>query len=129
VWKDARRATFAERRWIWGGLVAAFAVLLAFALRGEPAWMAAVLGVGLIPVATELTCYYYSILLAYGLLWSEEDWTGAALAALSTVTSLIPTVTSWDDVRYTAMSAAVILFVFAVTAARAVRISRASRVY
>ena len=124
VWKDARRRTFAERRWGWIGLVAAFAVLLAVAARGRPVWVAAVLGVGLIPVATELTCYYYSVLLAYGLLWREEDLIGAGLAALAAVTCMIPAVTSWDDVRYTAMSAAVLIFVVAATAFHAVRTPR-----
>ncbi|HSE96303.1 MAG TPA: hypothetical protein VLD61_10440, partial [Methylomirabilota bacterium] len=68
VWKDARRRVFAERRWLFAGLVAAFAVALALAVRREPDWVAAVLAVGLIPVLAELTCYYYSILLTYGLL-------------------------------------------------------------
>lgn len=121
VWKEARLRTFAERRWLYAGLVAAFALLLALAVRGRPMWVAAVLGVGLIPVVAELTCYYYSVLLAYGLLWSDEDWTGAALAVLSAVTCVIPAVTSWDDVRYTAMSAAVLTFVVGATTFYAAR--------
>ena len=124
VWKDARHRVFAERRWIWIALVVGFAALVALAARGRPPWVAAVLGVGLVPVGAELTCYYYSLLLAYALLWREDDLTGAGLAALSALTAVISALTTWNDVRYTAMSVVVVVFVVIVTALYAWRAPR-----
>jgi hypothetical protein len=124
VWKDARHRVFAERRWIWILLVVGFAALVALAARGRPPWVAAVLGVGLVPVGVELTCYYYSLLLAYALLWREDDLTGAGLAALSALTGVISALTTWNDVRYTAMSVVVVIFVVIVTAYYAWRAPR-----
>ena len=58
---------------------------------------------------TSLTCYYYSLLLAYALLWREDDLTGAGLAALSALTGVISALTTWNDVRYTAMSVVLVV--------------------
>jgi len=44
-----------------------------------------------------------SLLLAYALLWREDDLAGAGLAALSALTGVISTLTAWNDVCYTAM--------------------------
>ena len=58
---------------------------------------------------TALTCYYYSLLLAYALLWREDDLTGAGLAVLSARTGVISALTTWNDVRYTAMSVVLVV--------------------
>jgi hypothetical protein len=71
TWKEGRRQIFHERRALCWGLVAAFVVLLGMAVQRQPDWVALVLGIGLIPFCTELTCYYYGILL--GLLSSGPD--------------------------------------------------------
>lgn len=49
------------------------------------------------------SCYFDSLLLAYALLWREDDLAGAGLAALSALTGVISTLTAWNDVCYTAM--------------------------
>jgi len=52
-------------------------------VRREEDWAAAVLGLGLVPIALELTCYYWAVLVAYALLWERHPWVGAALCGLS----------------------------------------------
>lgn len=117
VWKEARRRTFAERRVIFAGLVTAFVVLLAWAVRNQTDWAAAILGIGLIPVATELTSYYYAVLLAFGFLWPKPASVGIGLCLLAAVTCLIPQLTGWHDEIHTAISGAVVVFVIGATIA------------
>ncbi len=82
-WKEARRRTFEARRGLFYAGVAGFVVLLAAAVRRAEDWSATVLALGLVPVALELTCYYWALLAAYALLWERQPWVGAALCALS----------------------------------------------
>jgi hypothetical protein len=82
-WKEARRRSFEARRLPFAACVGAFGLLLACAVRREEDWVAAVLGLGLVPIALELTCYYWAVLVAYALLWERHPWVGAALCALS----------------------------------------------
>jgi hypothetical protein len=115
VWKEARRRTFAERWPIFAVLVAGFAALLVWAVRHQEPWVAAVLGVGLIPVTTELTAYYYAVLLAFGFLWLRREVVGVGLCLLAAATCLIPKLTGWDDEVHTLISGVVIAFVVAAT--------------
>jgi hypothetical protein len=119
AWKAAKLRLFDQRWPVFALLLLAFVVLLgrAFSRDTEP-WVAAVLGCGLIPVATELTCYYYSILLVYGLLWLEQRLVGVGLAALSLTTAISVGILWWDDECYALMSLLVLGFVAAVTACR-----------
>ncbi|MEE2677164.1 MAG: hypothetical protein VX546_01165 [Myxococcota bacterium] len=82
-WKEARRATFAERRALFLILAAGFVTLLALAVQRQPLWVAVVLGVGLVPVTAELAGYYSAILAVFALLWSRFPWVGAGLVGLS----------------------------------------------
>jgi hypothetical protein len=82
-WKEARQRTFAARRPIFLACLAGFVLLLAAAVRREPDWAATVLAIGLVPIALELTAYYWSVLVAYALLWERRPWIGPALCALS----------------------------------------------
>jgi len=111
VWKESRRRLFAERRYLFLALLAAFTLLLARAARNHEDWVAATLGVGMIPIAADLTCYYYSILLAFGFLWGKREAIGSALCALAAVTGFLSTALGWSDEKFTAMSVAVIAFV------------------
>ncbi len=82
-WKERREAAFAERRALFVLLVAGYLVLLALAARGQPDWVAVVLGAGLVPIATELTCYYSALLVVFALLWERHPSVGLGLCALS----------------------------------------------
>ena len=114
-WKDARRRVLAERRVIFAALLVGFSCLLVAAVRPIDDWEALVLGVGAIPVFTQLTGYYYSILLVYAFLWPRIAAAGVALALLALSSGVTTAVLSQDDDRYTVLSALILLFVVAVT--------------
>jgi hypothetical protein len=115
TWQSVRRRTFEERRAVYWMVVLAFMALLVIAVRRQPYWVALVLGAGLIPIAADITCYYYGILLVYAFLVDRYPWTGVALVGLSAFTLLTTALSSSDEVRYAAISLAVVLFVFVVT--------------
>lgn len=114
-WEAARNRVL-ERRWPFGvAALAAFVVLLVWAVRRPPPWVVLVLGIGLIPFTTAQSCYYYSILLGYGLLVdSRRDVIGALLCALAAI-SLLCAVIFPDpavmDQRFVALSVALLVFV------------------
>jgi hypothetical protein len=82
-WKRAREQTAERRRWLFLAGVAGFAALLVAAVRRAEDWVATVLAIGLIPIAVEVTCYYWVLLAAYALLWQRHRSIGALLCALS----------------------------------------------
>ncbi len=116
VWKEARRRTFARRLAFYGALVVAFGLLLAAAVRSQQDWTALVLGIGTIPISTELTSYYYSILLGFALLWPRYQFVGIGLALTSFACGVTPAMLREDDERYTAISGIMVLFVIGATA-------------
>ncbi len=120
LWQEARRRQFEERRYLFAALVFGFVILLALAVRNQEDWVAAVLGVALIPMATEVLCYYYSVLLVYGFLGPRREGLGAALCALAAVTGLIGKFVWSNDMRYLLISVAVVGFAWAATASVAI---------
>ena len=82
-WRRVRRDTFESRRLLNGALVLGYLALLVWALGRQPDWVAAVLGVGVIPIALELGCYYYGFLLAFACLASRHAWLAPLLMLLS----------------------------------------------
>jgi len=112
-WKDARRAVFEQRRWVFYLGLVAFLALLAWGTVRAPDWAVLVLGVGLIPVAAELTCYYYTFILILAALWPERPLIGIAMCITSAATGLITRLAPWDDSRYYDMSCYVLLLVIA----------------
>ena len=116
AWQAARRSVFEQRRPLDRVLVALFAGLLALAVRGQPDWIALVLGIGLIPIAADITCYYYGILLAYAFLSDRRPWIGVALCSLSAATCLAAALLDADEETYFVCSLLVVAFVFGVTA-------------
>jgi len=103
-WKEARRDRAHERLGILVVLSLAFLALFAAAAKGEPLWSAAALGACLVPVLTELTGYYMSILLVPGFLWLRRRAVGPLLAALAALTCAVPFRWAWDDDRHLVMS-------------------------
>jgi hypothetical protein len=118
VWKAARNAAFEHRKVFFLLLVVGFMVLLGWAAEKQEDWVALALGVGMIPVASELTCYYYSFGLAFGFLYLKRPWAGAAACLLGAVSCAITAVPmwAWDDERYTWISLAYFLFIIGITA-------------
>jgi hypothetical protein len=115
TWSDARHVRFSEHVWMYRGIVFAFLLLLTFAVRDQPLWVAAILGVGLIPIAFELTNYYYAILLGYALLSESKLEVGAALCGISALSWGIVELWHWQDEIMVWCSAMVVVFVIACT--------------
>jgi hypothetical protein len=114
-WKQAREETFARHRLLFGALAAGFVLLLAAAVRGQPEWVAVVLGAGLVPVAAELTCYYSAILVVFALLWRRHPPAAAALVGLSAAGWLITERFLFYDEIFTWISLATVVFVLFAT--------------
>ena len=110
-WRAARESRGAERIALYCFLLTGFVILLMFAVRDQPDWVAATLGIGLIPVAFELTNYYYAILLGYGLLVLRWPGTGPALLGLSALGWVIVDRWQWQDEIMVWASVCVIGFV------------------
>jgi hypothetical protein len=119
MWKQAQQDTFSARFPIYLIVVSAFIVLLARRVRDEEDWIVLTLGIGMIPVAIELSCYYYSIMLGFGFLWLQSRYAvGASLSALALFTQIVPITTGYNDEIYSAASLAIVVFVFAITVMR-----------
>jgi hypothetical protein len=110
-WKQARLRGWQEARWLAYAAIAAFLVILGFAVKERPLWMGAALGVMLIPFGVELTCYYYAFILGVALLHAEDDRVGITLLGLTAITgcAAAPWLGAGGlDEQYTLMSLATI---------------------
>ena len=111
AWKNARRSAAAERRWIFLALLAGYLALLARVAAHADDWVVGVLGVGLVVMAAELTCYYSAGLLAFGLLWPRRPSIGIALCGLSAAGWwIVGSGREYDEV-FTGISLASVLFI------------------
>jgi hypothetical protein len=117
AWHAAVRERLAARAPLRWGAALAFAALLLAAVRREPRWSAAVLGVGLAVIAAPIGCYYYAMLAFYGLLAEERPWAGALLLGLAAATVALTSTALREEEVYVAQSAACAAYVVAVTAA------------
>jgi hypothetical protein len=125
IWWEPHRKAVEKRRPIFVILVAAFIVLLARAVDGRKAWVAAVLSVGIIPFATTLSCYYSAVLLVCGFLWPRKDVAGVALCLLGALSGVFALTARWSYENYVLFSLASLVAVTAITAAMAWRARRA----
>jgi hypothetical protein len=116
AWKERRRAAFEERRLVFWGVTAAYVALLAAACAGQPAWVAAVLGTGLVPFVLDGACYYTAFLAAWGLLWLRREAVGIGLCALATLQWAIAARFPEPDDAFAASSVAMLAFVAVATA-------------
>jgi hypothetical protein len=106
---------FESREYVFWVLVAAFTALLAAAANEEEDWIALVLGAALIPVATELTCYYYVVFAVFGLLWKRFGASGIWLCGLAAASNIVPAFLASDDDVYTVLSVLTLVYVSALT--------------
>ena len=103
-WKEARRERFAERRGVFAAIVAAFGLLLARAAAGQPLWIGAALGAALVPVALELTGYYWSLLLILAFLGERRPALGPALCLFGISGYAVSELWHWTDEIHVAVS-------------------------
>ena len=111
TWSEARHRVFEQRQPFYWLLLVAFVSLFARIVVEQEDWVALVLGTTLVPVATELTCYYYSVFLLFAFLWRKWEGSGSALCALSALSLLIPIIFRVADDAFTALSVAALLYV------------------
>jgi hypothetical protein len=93
----------------------AFAALVAAAARHREDWVAAILGMGLAPIALKLGHYYYSWPLLYGLLWSVCPPAGLGVVAVAWISNGVATAFPQYDERAVWLSLVVVVFVTLVT--------------
>jgi len=110
-WKQARRQTFEQRRGVYAALVVGCFALLAFAVRGQPLWVATALAAGLIPILGELTSYYATSLAVFALLWSRFPPIGVGIVFLSGLGWLLVAQFRVYDQIFAWISLATVLFV------------------
>jgi len=119
-YKDMHKATFKRMMPVFLILVGAFMLLLLRATNriAEAAtpeddrwWAIAAISSTAIPVATELTCYYFCFLTAAAFLWREREEIGVGLLVTAGVTQILNFTTYYYDVRYTVESVATLLFI------------------
>lgn len=115
VWKQGRHSAFERRRPYYYALCLGFACLFVAAVRDQPAWVAATLGIGWIPFSVELTGYYYSLLLIYAFLCNRATVIGPALCAFSALSWLSVSLWHSYDESYTWTSLAALSLTVAVT--------------
>lgn len=111
IWKERRLANFEQLRWLFLALNLAFLWMVWRTSRDEPAWVAAALGgVLMIPVATELTCYYYAFMIPGAFLMEKRRDIGLWLLLLAIGTQAISRLAIWNDEKYMWMGLATIAF-------------------
>jgi hypothetical protein len=109
-WSESRREALRQAWPVYVAMVLGFLFLLTTAVRHVEPWMSLSLGATLIAVGPELTCYYYSFILAVALLHARRDAVGPLLlgvTALSQALALPPIFgwLIWPDELYTFISA------------------------
>jgi hypothetical protein len=94
----------------------AYASLLVLALlaRRPPDWVAAILGLGLVPFVGSLSCYYYSMLLVLAALWRVRPAVALGLACFTWLSDVIISLGASQEVQYAWLSLAVVALVTAV---------------
>jgi hypothetical protein len=110
-WSESRREAFRHALPVYVAVALGYVILLGLAVRRGAPWMSLSLGSTLIAVGPELTCYYYSFILAVALLHARRDAVGPLLlgvTALSQAMALPPIHgwLIWPDELYTFVSAA-----------------------
>ena len=116
AWSEARRQKLADRLpWLLA-LNGALLVLVLAAARRQPDWVLAILGLGFVVFAFQMTNYYYVLLLPFALLWPRHRSVGLALIAAVLASHWLRG--RWVDPEefFTRSSAVAVLFVAYATA-------------
>jgi len=113
-WKKARIDGYHNAFPLYVAIALGFLVLIALATRKAEPWMAAALGITFIPIAAELTCYYYAFIIGIAYLHEKNEDVGIILLALTAASefiSLAPIryMPGWIDEQYTWISLATLI--------------------
>lgn len=128
AWRSARIEAIGAMQPAFIAACIAFAVLLYFAIAraGAEPWVAASLGVGMVAVGADITCYYYCFYVGVLLAMRQHIGVGILILLMNAGWLLVNrySTSQWDDEKYVAMSAlavavyAVILLGFAALGTR-----------
>jgi len=110
TWTAARRRVFDSHKLAYWAAIIASVPLLAFAVRNAEDWVALVMGITLIPVALQLTCYYYAVFSLVGLLSARSKWIGPTLCGLAAASIVAASLLRSDEDVYTIESTLVVLY-------------------
>jgi hypothetical protein len=109
-WERAQAETLRRRQWLWVGLAVLGTLAVAAGLRDQPAWVAAVLGLLLIPLGTALACYYYVFVAALALLAERRSEVGGITLALTIAAAVVARLSHYEmDEQYAAQSLLMLL--------------------
>jgi len=105
-WEQGREEALASRQgWRVAGIAAGTALLAAAALRQRKEdWVAAVLGVGIVPIAFHLASYYHVCIVVFGLLATRRPWIGVALCLLAAFSQIVGGLPMESDEQYVWLS-------------------------
>ena len=116
VWKMERRKAFQQIKWLYAAIVLGFFFLFWKVTRDLQDWEAAALGFVFVPMLTELTCYYYSFVIAGAMLAVKRPRLGMSLLLATLAWLISEFYWDWFDVKYTydALIAVLLCFYFVV---------------
>lgn len=110
TWRTARTRVYQARRPVVWLLMGAFALLLGWAVQGQPLWRSLALSAAVIPFSGELACYYYAIWLLFCLILRRYPGLVALLFGLSALSWILVAAAPFEDDHYTWISALVLLY-------------------
>jgi hypothetical protein len=113
AWKEARAERLAGRRPAFALIALGCVALAALAARGRESWIAAILGIGLVPALLAPASYYTSALLAYAFLWPRRPAVGVLLLGLGAAGWAAAAASLHFDEVFAWTSAAVLAFTIA----------------
>jgi hypothetical protein len=88
-------------------------LLLVLAVRGQPPWVAALLGTGFVPIVLQLSCYYAVYLMAMAALCTVTPWAALALALFTWASTVAEAFWHNPDQRFAWLSLALVILVVA----------------
>ena len=110
AWKDGRRSTLEDRRWLWVGSLVLLFGLLGRIGRDADDWEVAALGTVFIVGVFELTCYYYCFVILLAPVCLKRLTHVGLLLIMAAATQWVHLGIGWYDVQYTVESAVVMGF-------------------
>jgi hypothetical protein len=118
LWQRARAADIARHRVPWAIVATLACFAVALATRGQPGWVAAALGLALVPVGPALACYYYAFVAALGCLATRRAEVAVVLLGAVTAAGVVSRLSRYQiDAQYAAQSLlAAVATIFVVSA-------------
>ncbi len=109
AYREMRQEAFSSVRYLFVALALSFFAMTAWYMRRERRmWVLSILGFVLIPVGTNLACYYFSFLMVATVLWREEPRIVVFLFLLAAASQILGLTITSDELLYAAISMVVL---------------------